>query len=606
MATGGQLVLRKVAVGSRFRVVGRGARFVARKLDTVPFAREALLPVVFVAIYVLVGGVLGFDGHGKGGEIFGGAVAAILGYWVGLRARMRGFQQSVKLIREIADQATLSAGRGLYVQMILDRMSEAKKIVDGFQHDTYTASSPEQLQGWIGAFFKLGGGNYAGVDSHPPSRYWSDYAWFLEAHGRSLLHRRANDELAGDVRILSIGQSELDDDWFGESTRLDYQKFIAWHNDNQVELKTISPERLEEIRTQHDLTITDDIALWVRFAALFTNQDARDGDNVTIRLRANRDVELSPPYGIISSFVNAVREQSTLMSDAPPGVEMGDAELIARWDDYVAPDLRWTEGGPYRRFMETVLPEGASVFDAATGSGTDSVKLLRLGYSVVSNEVDPRLALRAEQFAQQCGVSIELRSARWEHLTLAGNPKFDAVLVLGNSLCLVSSEDRRRRALAAFYEVLRPGGLLIIDERNYEFMRRNRDRILADPLGSWLKAVPDVMYPGKGLVGFPTMITDAKIKWSFASNGPEVASSDELRVRAEAFHPLDLYAFRHGELYNKLASQGFIDTVVYGDLRRLSDGAGDSMPSYEATKGAGFLTYVTRKPPRSGKPPSAD
>ena len=583
----------------RFRSAGRATRFIARKLDTIPFVREALLPVIFVAIYVLVGGVLGFEGHSKGGEIFGGAVAATLGYWVGLRARMRGFQRSVKLIREIADQSTLSAGRSLYVQMILDRMTEAKGIVDGFQHDTYTVSSPEQLQGWIGAFFKLGGGNYAGVDSHPPSRYWSDYAWFLEAHAGSLRQRRAKGELADDIRILAIGQSDLDDDWFGELTRRDYQRFIAWHNENRVELKTVSPDRLAEIRDQHGLTTTDDIALWIRFAALFTGQDAREGDDVTIRLRANGDVESSPDYGIISSFVNAVREQSTPMSDAPPGVEMGDAALIARWDDYVAPDLRWMDGGTYQSFMQSIVPRDASIFDAATGSGTDSVNLLTQGYSVTSNEVDPRLLLRARLFAQQRGVAIELRSARWEHLALAGNPKFDVVLVLGNSLCLVPSADRRQRALAAFHEILRPGGILLIDERNYEFMRRNRDTILGDPLTHWVRSIQDVMYPGKSLVGFPTAVEDSKIEWSFASNVPEVTNSDELCERARAFHPLDLYAFQHGELHSELANQGFVDTAVYGDLNRLDGDPVDGMPSYEATKGCGFLTYVTKKPSRT-------
>jgi SAM-dependent methyltransferase len=588
-------VVRNVPVAS-FRAASRAARFIARKLDTVPFVREALLPVLFVAIYVVVGGLLGFGGHSKGSEIFGGAVAAILGYWVGLRTRMRGFQRSVKLIRGIADQSTLSAGRSLYVQMILDRMIEAKNIVDGFQHDTYTVRSPEQLQGWIGAFFKLGGGNYAGVDSHPPSRYWSDYAWFLEAHAGSLQQRRAKGEQADDVRILSIKKSELDDDWFGEQTSPDYQKFIAWHDENEVELRTVSPDRLAEIRAEHDLATSDDIALWVRFAALFTGQEAREGDDVAIRLRAHGDVESSPDYGIISSFMSAVREQSTPMSDAPPGVEMGDAALIARWDDYVAPDLRWMDGGAYQRFMQDVIPRDAAIFDAATGSGTDSVNLLMQGYSVISNEVDPRLALRARRFAEKRGVAIELKNARWEHMALAGNPKFDVVLALGNSLCLVPSLERRQRALAAFYEILRPGGVLVIDERNYEFMRRNRERILADPLTQWVSLIQDVVYPGRSLVGFPTAVDDTKIEWSFAANTPAAANSDELRERARAFHPLDLYGFQHRELYGELASQGFVDTVVYGDLSRLGDASVDGMPSYEATEGSAFLTYVAKKP----------
>jgi SAM-dependent methyltransferase len=187
-------------------------------------------------------------------------------------------------------------------------------------------------------------------------------------------------------------------------------------------------------------------------------------------------------------------------------------------------------------------------------------------------------------------------------MSLAGNPKFDVVLALGNSLCLVPSLDRRQRALAAFYEILRPGGVLVIDERNYEFMRRNRERILADPLTQWLRPVQDVIYPGKALVGFPTAVDDAKIEWSFAANTPEAANNEELRERALAFHPLDLYAFQHGELYRELGNQGFVDTVVYGDLCRLGDTSVDGMPDYEATKESAFLTYVTKKPTRAMEP----
>lgn len=583
----------------RLRWIRRSGRFVAKQLDTVPFVREAVLPVLFVAAYVLVGSLLDFRGHGSGGEIFGGAVAAVLGYYLSVRIRMRGFQRSVKLIREIADQSTLSAGRSLYVQMILDRMTEAKGIVAGFQHDTYTVSSPEQLQGWIGAFFRLGGGDYAGVDSHPPSRYWSDYAWFLEAHAHSLEQRRANGDPADDVRILSIGQNVLEDDWFGEKTQTAYQKFIAWHKRNRVELRTISPDRLAEIRDEFELATSDDIALWVKFAALFTGQHDREGADVAIRLRAKGDVESSPHYGIIGAFMSAVRKQSTRLDDAPPGVEMGDPGLIARWDDYVAPDLRWLDGGPYQGFIRSVISTDAAVFDAAAGSGTDSVNLLMQGYSVMSNEVDPRLAERTRQFASTRGVEVELRSARWEQLTLAGNPRFDAVLVLGNSLCLVASPDRRRRALTAFYDILRPGGLLLIDERNYEFMRRNRDAILADPLAHWLASVKDVMYPGKSLVGFPSAIETTHVVWSFASNTPEVTSNHELHERAREFHPLDLYAFEHGELYKELADRGFTDTIVYGDLQPLAGSSANVMPSYEATSRSAFLTYVAKKPPRA-------
>jgi hypothetical protein len=102
------------------------ARGLVWVLDTVPLARDGLVPIVFVALYVLANRNLHFAGHGAAGEIFGGVIAALLGYLVSYRVRMRGFARGVKIIREIADQSTLSPGRRLYVQMILDRLAEAK------------------------------------------------------------------------------------------------------------------------------------------------------------------------------------------------------------------------------------------------------------------------------------------------------------------------------------------------------------------------------------------------------------------------------------------------------------------------------------------------
>ncbi len=552
-----------------------------------------------MVLYVSINEQVHFTGKSQGGEILGGIIAAVVGYYTGVRVRMRGFDQSVKLIREIADDSTLSAGRSLYVQMIRDRMQLARKIVEGFQHDTYSASSPEEFQGWVDAFFRLGGGNYLAVDSHPPSRYWSDYAWFLDAHAKSLRDRRAAGEPVDDVRILSVSQTELDDDFFDDDNRqADYLRFVRWHRKNGVDLRVIKPGELAEIRANCELATSDDIALWVRFAALFTPAREREGSSggVDIKLRVRDDFDKSPTYSTIENVMSQAREQSAPMSEAPPGVEMGDSRLIARWNDYLGPDLRWRDGGPYESFLLGLITRDANVFDAAAGTGVDSVNLLARKYSVVSNEVDPRLSLAARDYARRRGVDIELKSSRWERLVLPGNLRFDVVLVLGNSLCLIPVQDRRRRALKAFFDILRPGGCLIIDERNYEQMRREREKILADPLGSWIDSRTDVMYPCRDVVGFPGSINASSVEWAFADNTPALTTNDEVRLRASEYHPLQLHAFAYGELFRELRDVGFEVTAVYADLEAVSEGESAEMPSYEATSASGFLTYVARRP----------
>ncbi len=394
--------------------------------------------------------------------------------------------------------------------------------------------------------------------------------------------------------MLALDRKMLEDEWFNRETAPDYRRFVEWHEKNEVELRTISTAALAEIRKEHELKTADDVALWTRFAVLFTGQGDRDDDEVAIKLRVKRDVAAGPDYDSLRAFMAAVRKESSLLNDDAPGVEMGSASLIDQWDDYVAPEIRWLEGGAYRRFMQSVLEPNDNVLDAAAGSGIDSVNLLSMNYSVTSNEVDSRLADRAKEFAARKKVPLDLEFSRWEQLSLRGNPRFDAVLVLGNSLCLVLSEERRRQALESFWDVLRPGGRLIIDERNYEYMRRNQREILADPFVYWQKARDDVMYPGTDLIGFPSAIEDSLVEWSFAENAPPVKGKEEMFRRSEMFKPLELYAFDFKELYDDLTDCGFRVKTVCGDLRVLS--ADGTMPPYEKTEDVGFLTYVAERP----------
>lgn len=585
------------------RALGRGARKAAKHIDSVPILRELVLPSICAAIYVMVNSWLHLFASSNPSQILGGIGAAAAGYVLTSRLRMRGYSRAVKQINKVANSTVLSPGRDLYVQMVQDRVNAASAVVHGFQLDRYVVDSPEQLQQWIGTFFSLSEGSYTGIDSHIPSQYWKDYRWFLDAHADSLEARRARGRPSDDVRVIAVSSSELDDDWYRPETNGGFLKFVEWHQDHNVELRTLTPQALEEIRRALSMDDEqDDVALWQSFGVLFTSRARREGHRVAIRLRASDDLQSVPNFGKLQQFMAEVRSRSTLMKEAIPSVEMGDAKLVAAWNSYIAPELRWQTGGPYSQLLTSVIPTDASIFDAAAGSGVDSVHLLELGYSVTSNEVDPRLGRQARDYASRRKVDIELRNARWETLSLAGNPRFDAVLVLGNSLCLVASQDRRRGALKAFHRVLRPGGTLLIDERNFELMRRRADEITHDPLSNWVDSVPDVMYPGRTLVGFPQEISDTSVTWAFASNEPAATSPEELRRRADEYHPLQLHAFAHGEMFELLQQTGFEVLGVFADLTRIAGDDDnllvvDKMPSYESTADSGFLTYVARRPP---------
>ena len=47
---------------------------------------------------------------------------------------------------------------------------------------------------------------------------------------------------------------------------------------------------------------------------------------------------------------------------------------------------------------------------------------------------------------------------------------FDAIICMGNSFAHLHDIESQYKAIQNFYDFLRPGGILIIDHRNYEYI----------------------------------------------------------------------------------------------------------------------------------------
>jgi len=201
-------------------------------------------------------------------------------------------------------------------------------------------------------------------------------------------------------------------------------------------------------------------------------------------------------------------------------------------------------------------------------------------------------------FQQSEAVLLQMMGYLWEQLgsSLPGQLVFDAVLVIGNSLCLVPDADRRQLCIQALYDSLKPGGVLVIDERNYAAMLDRREAIEQDPVNAFKPTLHgDILYAGRSVRGYPFEITNDHIVWRFFTYDGTALSSDELRSRQPEFQDLTLYPFAYGELRGLLTNAGFAAVDVYADLTLVA-GADASMPSRESVSDATFLTYVAKKP----------
>jgi SAM-dependent methyltransferase len=140
------------------------------------------------------------------------------------------------------------------------------------------------------------------------------------------------------------------------------------------------------------------------------------------------------------------------------------------------------------------------VLDAACGTGMHAVALAQRGYAVAGADLSAGMVERARSNAAAAGVELRFEVAGFgalartfgcaprsedprldDPLSAAASgrrgptqtgPGFDAVLCLGNSLPHLLTPTEMAEALADFAACLRPGGLLLIQNRNF-------DRVLA-------------------------------------------------------------------------------------------------------------------------------
>ena len=165
-------------------------------------------------------------------------------------------------------------------------------------------------------------------------------------------------------------------------------------------------------------------------------------------------------------------------------------------------EARLAAEGP---FLKSVLEEvGAKrVLDAACGSGGHALWLARQGYAVAGADVSPVMIALARQKTEAAGLAVPFAVADLGALAanlpppppslpgkeelnappLAGEglgerwgSAYDAVLCLGNSLPHLLTQDDLVAALRGMAGVLRSGGMLVLQNLNYDLRWQGQPR----------------------------------------------------------------------------------------------------------------------------------
>ncbi len=240
-----------------------------------------------------------------------------------------------------------------------------------------------------------------------------------------------------------------------------------------------------------------------------------------------------------------------------------DARIAANlWPDFVNFEKRRITEVP---FLIEQLRHYSSprIFNSCLGSGASSIGLQLEGFNVVSNEIDKEFTRVGMEEAAKYGIDLTLTTHDWRELDGIYHSEFDAVLCLGNSLTHLFKKEDQQRTLRNFYHILKRGGKLIIDERNYTHHL----------LAGRYKYSGEVVYCGKDNVdAHPRFVSESMVVMEYVH-----------KVTSEKCH-LIIYPFKKHELLGLLEEAGFRNIAVFGDYNAEFD---PQEPE--------FLTYVVER-----------
>jgi len=148
-------------------------------------------------------------------------------------------------------------------------------------------------------------------------------------------------------------------------------------------------------------------------------------------------------------------------------------DVADRWDELIDWEKRAEGEGSF--FVDRLREVGARrVIDVCAGSGFHAVQLRKAGFDVLACDGSPYMVERAKMNFKSHDVAIPIKQIEWLNLDSRLLGTYDAVVCLGSSLCHVFDQSTRSQVLKRFRDLLRPGGLLIVDQRNYHAIRAGR------------------------------------------------------------------------------------------------------------------------------------
>lgn len=458
-----------------------------------------------------------------------------------------------------------STARDVMVKYIRNVLSECRTILAQLRRPEGAILDRDRAESVYKDCFEYGGQSYVGTDSNVPSVFFVLYEDYLDAQEKY-------SKTKGSQRILVVDKEDLNHDYLVNSD--EWMDLYEWHIAKGCELLQVDPTTAEEIAKKNHLWTTD-IGLWQNHALLFKVVNSGGGPRIKIAMVFKGEEmyqNVHKYYDSLIKFARSIDVQADgieLLPRDPTLFQEREAlfqpKLARRWEEFVNCPKRLHT---MRRFLKEALAKysGGRILDAATGNGCDSIELVKQGFDVVSNEIDPHLAQIAYRNSRK-ELSEVLTLTKWNWKEIGDKydgPPFDVILVLGNSICLSLNAEEQKSCILQLSKILREGGALVIDERNFPNIIKNKKEFLKKGGFQYKR---EVVYCGTVVEGYPIVIPDEGEKIDLKSKPKKGIVVFEYAHKI--FGPvgtLEMYPFQKNELKHMLEDAGFKVIRTYWDL----------------------------------------
>jgi 2-polyprenyl-3-methyl-5-hydroxy-6-metoxy-1,4-benzoquinol methylase len=216
--------------------------------------------------------------------------------------------------------------------------------------------------------------------------------------------------------------------------------------------------------------------------------------------------------------------------------------LYAGFENSVLEDVFLSEHHELLRYLRP----NAEILDASCGNGIQSTALAKKGYNITACDISEEMIELTKKYANENGFDYPTMAIGWHDLPKHFHEKFDLVFCWGNSISHSLNKKEMVRSLEAFYSIIKPGGSLVVETRNWDQLLKNKVRFETLKLR---------IYNGKMYIPFYI--------WNLNGfNNPASVEiiftelKDNNETRCYDFK-LDFTPFMHKDLINRLIKVGF-------------------------------------------------